>query len=140
QSQSSEWRHVVVTAHVNKVSGWGWAKVYVDGKKAGVGPINGHPAQNVPIKLFRQTAVAQWQQLSSGNTNADGRFSDIISRSEFVSGRYKLTFYTDAYFRQINVTGFSPNVDVVFEISDPGVHYHVPLLLNPFGYSTYIGS
>ncbi|KAK2161724.1 hypothetical protein NP493_1562g00040 [Ridgeia piscesae] len=40
-SQSSEWRHVVVTAHVDKVSGWGWAKVYVDGKKAGVGPLNG---------------------------------------------------------------------------------------------------
>ncbi|KAK2169031.1 hypothetical protein NP493_1203g01049 [Ridgeia piscesae] len=100
----------------------------------------GHPAQNLPITLFRQTAPAQWQQLSSGTTNADGRCPNIISRSEFVNGRYKLTFDTGAYFRQNNQAGFYPYVDVVFEISDPGVHYHVPLLLSPFGYSTYRGS
>ena len=52
-------------------------------------------------------------------TNADGRCSDIISRSEFVSGRYKLTFDTDAYFRQINVTGFFPNVDVSCRLRVP---------------------
>ncbi|KAI0226771.1 5-hydroxyisourate hydrolase [Lamellibrachia satsuma] len=96
----------------------------------------GRPAQNVPITLFRQTASTQWQHLSSGMTNADGRCPNIISKSEFVSGRYKLTFDTCAYFRQNQQTGFYPYVDVVFEISDPDVHYHVPLLLSPFGNSS----
>ena len=55
-------------------------------------------------------------------------------------GRYRLTFDTGAYFRGVGETGFYPEVSVTFVVRDAGEHYHVPLLLSPFGYSTYRGS
>ena len=58
----------------------------------------------------------------------------------FIEGNYRLTFQTGAYFKAIATEGFYPEVSIVFEVTKPNEHHHVPLLLNPFGYSTYRGS
>ena len=79
--------------------------------------------------------------LGSGSTNSDGRVSDFVGHSDALpAGIYKLSFYLADYFQAQSQKCFYPYVDVAFEIADDGQHYHVPLLLNPFGYSTYRGS
>ncbi|XP_074660479.1 5-hydroxyisourate hydrolase-like [Tubulanus polymorphus] len=101
----------------------------------------GKPANDLPIKLFYDTPNIGWKLLSEGKTNSDGRLPNLITDpGTFVKGTYKLYFDTASYFKQQNITGFYPYVDIVFEITSPGEHYHVPLLLNPYGYSTYRGS
>ena len=55
-------------------------------------------------------------------------------------GVYRISFDTGSYFRSVNVEGFYPEVSVVFTVRDPSQHFHVPLLLSPYGYSTYRGS
>ena len=72
-------------------------------------------------------------------TNADGRIREGLPWP-VERGTYRVTFDTGAYFRAQGVRAFYPEVVVVFEIEDPAQHYHVPLLLSPFGYSTYRGS
>jgi len=98
----------------------------------------GRPAAGVPVVLER-AVDSGWQPVGRGTTDADGRVGDLLSgRPE--DGRYRLTFDTGAYSR------FYPEVTVTFEVSVTFVvghdeeHYHVPLLLSPFGYSTYRGS
>ncbi len=100
----------------------------------------GKPAANVLIILQQQSAD-DWVMLGTGETNADGRVTDFTSSKDpLPGGIYKLTFYLSDYYAQKNQQSFYPFVDVVFEIEADGQHYHVPLLLNPFGYSTYRGS
>jgi 5-hydroxyisourate hydrolase len=95
---------------------------------------NGRPAEGVPVSLERE-AEAGWQPIGRGKTDSDGRVSDLLSTAPD-AGRYRLTFDTGAYFEG----GFYPEVSVTFAV-EPGIeHYHVPLLLSPFGYSTYRGS
>ena len=100
----------------------------------------GQPAQNVPVLLFRQEAGDQWKELGAGRTNADGRVVDLLPEGSLEPGVYRIHFDTGAYFKAQAQTGFYPYVEVVFEIESTAQHYHVPLLLNPFGYSTYRGS
>lgn len=79
--------------------------------------------------------------LGSGSTNADGRVSDFTGIADALpAGVYKLTFYLTDYYAKHKQASFYPHVDVAFEIAGDGQHYHVPLLLNPFGYTTYRGS
>lgn len=100
----------------------------------------GQPAQNVPITLFAQQA-GDWQQIAEGKTNSDGRLPGLVAEHEkLAAGIYRLHFATASYFKANNENGFYPYVDIVFEIDDSGTHYHVPLLLTAFGYSTYRGS
>jgi 5-hydroxyisourate hydrolase len=95
----------------------------------------------VPVALAVQVANGEWQTLAEATTNADGRASNLLSDpAALAKGVYRLTFDTSAYFHSIGVNSFYPYVTVVFEIQDPAQHYHVPLLLSPFGYSTYRGS
>ncbi|ODM87883.1 5-hydroxyisourate hydrolase [Orchesella cincta] len=75
-----------------------------------------------------------------GLTNADGRVGNLISSEEFTPSRFKLTFDTLAYYESRGERTFYPYIDVVFEIERPEEHYHVPILLSAFGYSTYRGS
>ena len=82
----------------------------------------------------------QWQTMAQGVTNADGRIADLLPAERILPpGNYKLVFETGNYFASNNVKGFYPEVEIQFTIID-GSHYHVPLLINPFGYSTYRGS
>jgi 5-hydroxyisourate hydrolase len=73
-------------------------------------------------------------------TNEDGRLSHIISTAEFQVGVYKLKFDTKEYYDTLGTKTFYPYVEIVFEIEKPEEHYHVPLLLSPYGFSTYRGS
>lgn len=101
----------------------------------------GSPASGVPIMLELQSEDGQWQLLGKGTTDADGRLRDLLMPGEpLIIGTYRLTFDTETYFRAHNVEGFYPFVLVVFSILDTEEHYHVPLLLSPYGYSTYRGS
>jgi 5-hydroxyisourate hydrolase len=99
----------------------------------------GRPAANVAVSLEKLDAAA-WQVLGMGVTNHDGRLMDVLKPGALTIGRHRITFDTGAYFQRQQVESFYPSVTVEFEISDPSQHYHVPLLLSPFGYSTYRGS
>lgn len=98
----------------------------------------GKPAESVSIVLYHQQR--EWKELARGVTNADGRIGDLLPKEIVLpTGTYKLRFETGAYFKQLGVVTFYPVVEITFSITT-GEHYHVPLLLNPFGYSTYRGS
>ncbi|TWV96868.1 hydroxyisourate hydrolase [Chitinophaga pinensis] len=99
----------------------------------------GLPAQGVAVHLFRQQEE-DWTAIASGHTNQDGRVTDLLQKKEILTaGVYKLRFETQPYFDTRGINSFYPFVEVVFFINDQQ-HYHVPLLLNPFGYSTYRGT
>ena len=101
---------------------------------------SGFPARGVPITLERQTS-AGWEIIGKGATDDDGRLRDLLNSGAILeAGNYRLTFDTETYFAQRQVQGFYPQITVVFAVRDAAQHYHVPLLLSPFGYSTYRGS
>lgn len=97
----------------------------------------GRPAAGVPVALDR-AAGDGWERLGAGTTDEDGRLRELSGPS-VPDGRYRLIFDTGAYFRTHGETGFYPEVSIVFTVAG-GEHHHVPLLLSPFGYSTYRGS
>ena|SRR2546423_934757 len=100
----------------------------------------GRPAAGVPVTL-EVGAAGGWIMVAKGTTNADGRISDLLPDDPAIaSGVYRLIFDTSTYFAGNNVPAFYPQVTVVFKIENTDQHYHVPLLLSPFGYSTYRGS
>ena len=99
----------------------------------------GKPGRNISIRL-KQLVKGSWQTLTQGITNADGRIGDLLPPNRNVKpGNYKMVFDTGNYFTANNTKGFYPEVEIIFTVFDNG-HYHVPLLINPFGYSTYRGS
>ena len=100
----------------------------------------GRPAAGVAVILEKLDLQGDWEQLGSGVTKADGRSGVLLAKDAFTVGSYRITFFTGPYFQQQQVEHFYPSVTVEFEITDPAQHYHVPLLLSPFGYSTYRGS
>jgi 5-hydroxyisourate hydrolase len=86
-------------------------------------------------------AAGGWQMVGKGATNTDGRLSDWpVAAAPIDTGVYRLVFDTAKYFADQQIESFYPLVTVIFRISDPAQHFHVPLLLSPFGYSTYRGS
>ncbi|HWG02250.1 MAG TPA: hydroxyisourate hydrolase [Trebonia sp.] len=95
----------------------------------------GHPAAGVTVSLSRWDGAA-WAAADSGRTDPDGR---LRFTGDTPPGQYRLTFGTGAYFAARGVATFYPEAVVTVTIPD-GAHYHVPLLLAPFGYSTYRGS
>jgi len=100
----------------------------------------GCPARGVPVALERQTTTG-WEIIGKGATDEDGRLRDLLDESESLqAGNYRLTFDTENYFAEQQIEGFYPQVVVAFTVRDAAQHYHVPLLLSPFGYSTYRGS
>lgn len=101
----------------------------------------GRPAAGVPVTLEARQADGSWRRLASGTTDGDGRVSDLLpAGAGLEKGVYRLTFLTGAYFQARGVQGFYPEAPVVFELRAPAEHYHVPLLLSPYGYATYRGS
>ena len=102
----------------------------------------GHPGEGIAVTLeIRSADSHRWQPLAIGVTNADGRVSDLLSDDyQLVPGTYRLTFDVGAYFERQGRTSFYGTIPIVFQLHEIDPHYHVPLLLNPFGYSTYRGS
>lgn len=98
----------------------------------------GKPAAAVPVRLERADS-AGWTSLGETVTNEDGRVKQL-GPHRLDSGDYRLTFETGTYFEKLGTDSFYPQVQITFRIGDPEQHYHVPLLLSPFSYSTYRGS
>jgi 5-hydroxyisourate hydrolase len=100
----------------------------------------GRPAAGVAVALERSTAAGAWETVGRGETDADGRLRTLMPEAGSAPpGRYRLRFETGAYFDAQNLRSFYPHVEVTFDIADEA-HHHVPLLLSPFGYTTYRGS
>jgi 5-hydroxyisourate hydrolase len=100
----------------------------------------GRPAEGVSVRLDVLTDDGSFLTLVEQNTNADGRIASMLPRGAVEARTYRLTFDTGSYFAAHDRQTFYPWVEVVFRISYPQQPHHVPLLLNPFGYSTYLGS
>jgi 5-hydroxyisourate hydrolase len=99
----------------------------------------GKPASGIAISLHRHL-LNDWDMIAKGITNADGRIADLLPKEVVLPfGTYKMKFETATYFAATGTKSFYPLVEIIFEITTTE-HYHVPLLLNPFGYSTYRGS
>lgn len=96
----------------------------------------GHPAQGVVVLLEKKSGES-FSLLQQGVTNADGR---MVFDCPFEKGTYRLVFQTDAYLARTGMMPFFTVVPVTFEVQDTSRKYHIPLLLNPYGYSTYRGS
>lgn len=108
----------------------------------------GKPAQCVTIVLYggendtglKNEGEQEWTELARAITNSDGRISDLVNEDDLLHyGIYKIRFETKDYFDKDHVKTFYPYVEIIFQI-EPDQHYHIPLLLNPYGYSTYRGT
>lgn len=100
----------------------------------------GRPAAGVPVALELLDGQGRWRTLGSGATDPDGRARNLGSEHGLGPGRYRLRFESGGYFREKGAPTFYPFVEVTFVIESTSGHYHVPLLISPFGYSTYRGS
>jgi 5-hydroxyisourate hydrolase len=98
----------------------------------------GRPAAGVAVTLELREG-AGWNPLGRGATDADGRLRNL-GPQPLPAGIYRLKFDTRAYFDSRQTTSFYPEVAIVFEVRDAAAKYHVPLLISPYGYSTYRGS
>jgi 5-hydroxyisourate hydrolase len=99
----------------------------------------GRPAEGVIVTLTKRGADGAHVLVHAGVTDADGRAKGLVDGAP-AAGEYALHFAVGAYFAQRNQPCFYPEVEVRFVVTAESEHYHVPLLLNPFGYSTYRGS
>jgi 5-hydroxyisourate hydrolase len=100
----------------------------------------GRPAAGVSVSLEQERA-GSWQLVGSGSTDADGRVRTLLpDGARLEPGQYRLSFETGEYFARDRIKTFYTSVVVSFTLEKPDEHYHVPLLLSPFGYSTYRGS
>ncbi|MFV1980855.1 MAG: hydroxyisourate hydrolase [Rhodothermia bacterium] len=101
----------------------------------------GCPADGVTVYLESLTNVEDGRLIGSGTTDIDGRVGDLVQDpTPITAGTYRLTFETGDYFERAGVSSFHPRVQILFSVRDVDEHYHVPLLLSPFGYTTYRGS
>ena len=101
----------------------------------------GRPAAGVPVSLDRVDSTGAATQLGAGITDSDGRLRTLLAAGRSLEpGDYRLRFDTGAYLARAGQAIFYPVVSVDFRVTESGSHYHVPLLLSPFGYSTYRGS
>ncbi len=100
----------------------------------------GKPAPNVPVKLeMLNVKTNVWKYVDQKITDQNGRITSFLEKATAEKGIYKLTFLTEKYFSAAKTKTFYPFIEVVFEIGSEN-HYHVPITLSPFGYSTYRGN
>ncbi len=99
----------------------------------------GRPAHGVAIELEREDRGV-WHLIGAGVTDADGRLRTLTPAGPVHPATYRIRFQTGLYFQAHSLNGFFPVVEIQFTITDGNAHYHVPLLLSPYGYSTYRGS
>lgn len=103
--------------------------------------MRGKPATGVPAVLEMRNPNGEWTKIGGGMTDAEGRIGNLLPDDHRLrTGSYRLTFDTATYYAVSGQPTFYPYVQIVFEVHDANQHYHVPLLLSPFGYSTYRGS
>jgi 5-hydroxyisourate hydrolase len=101
----------------------------------------GRPAAGIAGEAARRLPDGSWRELARAATDPDGRARDLLPPgTPLAAGTYRLRFDLAGYFRRRGVAAFYPEASVVFTVSDPASHHHVPLLLSPFGYTTYRGS
>ncbi len=101
----------------------------------------GKPANGVAVYLESQNSDESWEQLTHAWTDEEGRVKPFFLLEEpLPAGTYRLVFDTEAYFSGLEMDCFYPQVCVVFTIREEPQHYHIPLLISPFGYSTYRGT
>ena len=96
---------------------------------------SGRPATGIKVSLSKDGTT-----LGSGTTDSDGRYADFVGDADLAPGQYQLDFHVADYFSAQSLDTFYATIPIVFVIKDATAHYHVPLLLSPFGYSTYRGS
>ena len=106
---------------------------------------NGKPAKNVKIELLYKAPDAQWSLVQTVFTNVDGRTDEkLLTDTSWQPGTYELLFYVKDYFESVMVSLSDPpfltTVPVRFSMQKNGGHYHVPLLVSPWGYQIYRGS
>jgi 5-hydroxyisourate hydrolase len=99
----------------------------------------GRPAAGMPVTLERIDA-GEWSEVVGGDTDADGRVGPLVEDADLEIGTYRITFGTGGYFAGRGEVSFYPEVAIDFEVHDASEHYHVPLLVSPWGFSTYRGS
>ena len=99
----------------------------------------GQPARGLALRLEVLEGEI-WRPLAASVTDADGRADDLLAGAALQARPHRLTFETGAYFAATGRPSFYPRVEVTFDVTAPAEHHHVPLLLSPFGYSTYRGS
>ena len=103
----------------------------------------GHPAMGLVVILHVQSSGGpdDWIELGRAQTDNDGRVKNLLAAGAPIhKGTYRLIFETGAYFLAAFAETFFPRVEVLFVVTDPTQHYHVPLLISPFGYTTYRGT
>ena len=101
----------------------------------------GKPGRGIAVVIEISQAADGWTELAHGVTDGDGRITQFTPPlTALTPGVYRVRFFTAAYFTAMEVKGLYPEVDVIVQIDDRDLHYHIPLLLSPFGYSTYRGS
>jgi 5-hydroxyisourate hydrolase len=99
----------------------------------------GRPAVGFQVGLQIKSGDT-WKTLGAGLTDANGRCTGLLGDISLDKGTYRLHFNAGAYYRELDVETFYSEIAIVFEVTHPETHYHVPLLISPFGYSTYRGS
>jgi 5-hydroxyisourate hydrolase len=101
----------------------------------------GKPASDVPVRLEWQEAPDRWRLLASARTDQDGRCGQLLPEGESLrAGNYRLSFDTEHYFASQKIAGLYPLLQIIFAVREGEAHFHIPLLLGPFGYTTYRGS
>jgi len=101
----------------------------------------GEPAADVPVRLEKQSETGDWLLLTSARTDEDGRFPQLLPEDDDLSaGIYRLVFDTGSYFEAQKVGTLYPVVEVTFQVREGELHFHIPLLLSPNGYTTYRGT
>ncbi len=99
----------------------------------------GRPAAGLSLHLAKLVADT-WRDVGSGSTDADGRCKTLLGDAAFEAATYRIRFGTESYFAAQGRACLYPYVDIVFTVTDPAQHYHIPLLLTANGYTTYRGS
>jgi len=99
----------------------------------------GRPAADLKVELHKKSGE-EWKSVGACVTDANGRCNGMLGETPLAVGTYRLTFHAGAYFQALRVESFYSDIPVIFEVRDARTHYHVPLLISPFGYSTYRGS
>ena len=99
----------------------------------------GRPAEGLHITLSKKSEAGGFKEIASGATDDDGRIRGLVPAG-VAPGVYRMRFETAGYFKGLGIEGFYPVADICFEIAAEDEHYHIPLLLSPYGYSTYRGS